>query len=793
MLDIDFPAQKKSDKAKDKKWREDCVRWLSNFSVLNSSPIRKNVVQMKRNCNLYAGILDMNDLAKVLNPTETDLSDEKIQHFPLLNKKLDLIQGEEFNYPFDHTFTVTNKNAISQKERDKKKKIDEMFQKLLADESMSDEEYQNNVERLGTYFKYEYQDIREMTANCVSEHYWKKYNVPMIFNSGMLDVLTNREEAYQVFIEHGAPMIQKLDIKKLHVLKSGFSNKIEDADMIIIEDFWQPGKIIDTFAEQLTDSQVKTIEEYNKKIWSRNDGRDEFLFSQDLANIPNPQWHIVGDEKFLQFADGVTANSLPYDMYGNIRVLRVYWKSLRMIKKITTYDPVTGEKVIKFRPQDYIADKDRGEDESKMWVNEAWHGVMIGSGEDAIILDAKPCEIQYNTINNPSKCHFGIIGSIYSVDDRMPLSMLETLKPYNYQYDVTWDRLNKLMARNLGKLAVLDWSKKPGELTSEYWVAFAKRYGVAIQNNFNEVEKGKQAGMLAGALQSPTTIDADNSEQIAFHLKLLSAIEEQTNNIVGITPQREGTVQNRETYNGVERSIAQSNNITNSIFMQHNDVKKRVWECFIDTAKYCMKGTNEEMEYTLPDSSKIMMKIDGDMFNENCYGICIDPTEDRTKFEQNIGMITQAGIQNDKLSMTAVMEIFSSSSPQEKRRVIEREEAMRRQQEQEARQQELQQQKAIEDMNLKIRQLELEMAERKSIRENETKILVAQINAGNTQEENDAMNENEQESFNRDKEKLKEKQYEFDKSQVLKQQKLELEREKLRQQNRSINNSKEKK
>jgi len=51
---------------------------------------------------------------------------------------------------------------------------------------------------------------------------------------------------------------------------------------------------------------------------------------------------ISNDEAFLStlFDNEVADNSLmPYDMLGNIRVLRVFWKSRRKIKKVKSYDP----------------------------------------------------------------------------------------------------------------------------------------------------------------------------------------------------------------------------------------------------------------------------------------------------------------------------------------------------------------------------------------------------------------------------------------------------------------------
>jgi hypothetical protein len=70
---------------------------------------------------------------------------------------------------------------------------------------------------------------------------------------------------------------------------------------------------------------------------------------------------------------------LPYDEEGNFRVLRVYWKSRRKIKKVKSYDPETGEEVFHFYPETYIINKELGEEEEIFWINEAWEGTKIGS------------------------------------------------------------------------------------------------------------------------------------------------------------------------------------------------------------------------------------------------------------------------------------------------------------------------------------------------------------------------------------------------------------------------------
>ena len=94
--------------------------------------------------------------------------------------------------------------------------------------------------------------MREVRANAILNHYIKEYNMPLIFNNGFKDALTVGEEIYKCDIVGGEPTIERINPLKIRVFKSGYSNKIEDADIIIIEDYWSPGRVIDTFYDVLT-------------------------------------------------------------------------------------------------------------------------------------------------------------------------------------------------------------------------------------------------------------------------------------------------------------------------------------------------------------------------------------------------------------------------------------------------------------------------------------------------------------------------------------------------------------
>ena len=343
----------------------------------------------------------------------------------------------------------------------------------------------------------------------------------------------------------------------------------------------------------------------------------------------------------------------------------------------------------------------------------------------------RPRVVQYNRLSNPSRCHFGIVGSIYNLNESRPFSMVDMMKQYNYLYDAIHDRLLKLMARNWGKIIQLDLAKVPKGWEIEKWLYFAKVNGVAVSDSFKEGNIGAATGKLAGALNNAQSgvIDADWGNNIQQYINLLAFIKMEMSEVVGISPQREGQISNRETVGGVERATLQSSHITEWVFTIHEDVKRRALECFLETAKAALKGRSKKFEYILPDFSKQMITIDGDDFAEADYGLVVDNSDGMQKLQSQLETLAQAALQNQTLSFSTIMKIYGSCSLAEKQRIIENDERRMREQAQQTQQQELQAQQQQAQMQQQTELQKMQQEDLLNQRDNETKILVAQINA----------------------------------------------------------------
>ena len=797
-----FPAQQLPFSKKTKIWRKAVVDFADDHTLMHHHAARKSWMKMKINYDLLDGILHMSDLKALVNPYGLDASfiPDHIEHYSIINAKLNVLRGEESDRLFDPRVVVTNPSAISEMEQEKNLQVNMALQQLIQDVSQTDEEFQQELQRLDNYFKYNYQDKREVEGNYLLNHFRKELEIDQKYNKGFVDAYTVGEEAYQCDIIGGEPTFEKINPKEMRVLMAGTSDRIEDADMIIIEGYRNPGSVIDAYWDQLSAKDIKAIETGSGSMYTTpHDQMDNIdarwgnpLRSNVEFALRDGQW--TAGERIITAQDLFEDESLteltPYDLNGNVRVVKVYWKSRRKIKKVKSYDPETGEEQFNFYPETYHCDPMKGEEEQTFWVNEAWEGTKIG---DDIYVNMRPRPVQYNRMSNPSKCHFGIIGSIYSTNGAEPFSMVDIMKPYAYLYDVIHDRLNKTLAKNVGKVIRMDMAKVPKGWDVDKWMYFINVNGVAVENSWNEGDIGAATGRLAASLNNASNgvIDASLGTEIQSYILMLDWIENKVGTLAGISKQREGQISNRETVGGVERATLQSSHITKWLFFIHESVKKRSLECFLETAQIAYKGRKKKFDYIMSDGFKKTIEIDGDEFAECDYGIVVDTGNDVQELNQNLGQLAQAGLQNDKMNFSTLMKIYTTKSVSERMRLIENYEEQALQQQQQAQQMQQQQFEQQLQQQAEIANQQAQMQYQMHTEDNQTKIMVARINAEAENIRMALMNHDNDEANTLEREKIAEDARQFNKQTEFNEKKLKADTEvKLKQINKQSSSKK---
>ena len=731
-----FPRQQIPESEKNEDWKKQCLDWADSRSFTWYSPVRNSVLHKKINSDLARGVLHMSDLKTILKADSFQGAKipDNIQHYPVMNGKIELLIGEEASRVFDHRVIVTNPTAISQMEKDKQKAIQQRLAEFLqGNPEQSESEDNAELDRLNDYFLYEYQDFREKRANFILNHYWKEQNFPAIFNKGFYDVVVNAEEIYKIEINGEEPQLVKLNPEKVHVFGSLESDRIEDSDLIILEEYKMPSEIYDVYGQYLTKADF----EYLDDIFETQDNGGPSMQDVDeiaefqRVNFINPDGTAVNDmdERIAELFGSNTGSHLPYDQEGRIRVLRVFWKSRRQITKVKHYNTELGEIEYLYYPKGHKIDPEKGEQGEDFWINEAWEGTKIG---EKIYVNIRPMPIQFNSETNPSKCHFGIIGSVYQFNGHKPYSIVDKMKPFQYMYDVIHHRLNELIATSWGTMIKLDITKKPENWTIEKWMNFARKSKVIIENPANEIREGIATGKLAGMLNTASngTVSAEQTQGINDMMNYLEYLSQEMSTVSGVSRQREGSIENRETVGGVERATMQSAMITKWLFSMHDDVKRRVLNAFLEVCKYCMKGTSKKWKAILDDGSLQEMDIDGDAFNECDYGLLVESGDGAQLLQQQLETFIQAGIQNQMINLSTAMKIYQTQSLSEKQRMVDAAEKAMQQQQQQAAQQQQEAEQAAQQAAMQQIQAQQDFQNMINERDNQTKIEVAKIQAG---------------------------------------------------------------
>ena len=334
-------------------------------------------------------------------------------------------------------------------------------------------------------------------------------------------------------------------------------------------------------------------------------------------------------------------------------------------------------------------------------------------------------------MGNKSAGGSGYVGTIYNSNTSQSRSLMDRMKPYQYLYNVFMYRTELAFAKSKGKISVLDTSRIPDGWDMDKWMYYAEILGWAIEDPFKESNKGSSTGKLAGQMnQNSKVLDLEMGNYIQQHVMMLGFIKQELGEIAGVTAQRQGQIENRETLGGVERAVTQSSHITEKWFAVHDNTKLRVLETLLETAKYAWRNKNhEKLQYISDEMASIITEIDGQQFNEADYGIMISNSSTDSELIGTMKQLAQAGLQNDKINFSGLMDIYLSESMSSMRRKIEtyEEETIQRQAEQ-AEQANQTAQQAIQ-AEAQSKQADRENDMQKTIVKAETDITTAQISA----------------------------------------------------------------
>jgi len=512
--------------------------------------------------------------------------------------------------------------------------------------------------------------------------------------------------------------------------------------MIIVEDTYMSlGSVTDLFYDELTEDQVKKFDEgsYNNRLGQNIMLSGPMNMSHEYAMQVGSQLVPLSSKDLSYYKGG-------FDDNGNIRVTRVVWQSKVKVGNLTYYED--GEELHDYVSEDYKINVTRGEKIKWEWITEWWQGYRIGI-EDFVKMERLPRLGM--TFSNPSHIMPPYIGTIYTIGDKA-YSLVDRIRPYKYLYNITMTRAEMASARNKGILAELDLARIPEGWEPDIWMMYAEMNGWFITDSFKTGNEGAAMGKLLNNInnRAPSTMNLDASQVIQANLEFARYIKNEINEITGISQQREGAMQNRETLGGINKSLQQSSFITEPYFYIHDNTKLRLLELNLETSKHCYKDQNFALNIMDDGLIGKVLKVNGPMLSETAFGLYMSDGKDDAELFQYIREYAHAALQNDSVKFKDIFEVMKAKSIPAVGRKLEEAEAERlseHQLEQESAQQA--KQSAVE-MQIKWDQMKFQQTTEIELRKLDNDIALKQMDLEGIRYKTDSNNDVERSRIEKD-------------------------------------------
>jgi len=698
-----MPSQKLSFSKKVKKWRESCVEAICSMGGSGNSNGKSSHERKQTNYDLVNSIIDESDFKYVLDPYGLGDTDQKgkpakMRDINLIVNKINRLKGEEMERPFNFQVYAVNGNAVSEKEKKETEMVLYVAQAKVAamlgipqEEMMNPEtgemEPPQSFEGIDKWKSSSLRDIREQWGNDILEYLKYEEQLQSKFNTGWEHGLIAAEEYYYIGISNNQPKVRTCNPIMCEFDRNPDNMNIEDGDWFREERLMTTGQILDEFSEYLTEAQVKKLDEGDLKRGLSNQMQPGFAYHQsDFKNDKGSSRNNANSNQHL--------------------VQHVVWKSMKKIGFVTYLNENEEETTMvvdesfKMRPEM----KEAGYSLEWQWIGEVWQGTKLADGD---YVNIEPLPNYNSSMDDPGRCKLPYVGKVYNATNSIQTSLVDLLKPHQYLYNIIWYRLETELAKAKGKKMVMDIAQIPRSegIDLDKWMYMFDNLGIAFINSFEE-GKEKFQGKTSQFNQF-SNIDMGLSSAVGQYVNILSKIEQLMDRIVGITPQSEGQTFATETATGVATGIQQSSYITEPWFYVHNEVKTKVLESLLETAKFAYPQ-NKKVHYILDDVQRISADIDMDKFSDSDYGLFVTNSSKESKMFQKLEMLADRGLQTGQTMFSDIIKMFKSNSISELSNLMEDAEAKQQQQSQQQRE---------EDMQMQQQQMQAQAQEKAAERE----------------------------------------------------------------------------
>jgi hypothetical protein len=394
--------------------------------------------------------------------------------------------------------------------------------------------------------------------------------------------------------------------------------------------------VIDMYGSRMTPDQLEQLKEAQSQLIGTafgartdTDRNDPTKFWDASKTYDQQSKNSIYTDQYLSMKamqndlTGLNWNrldSFTSEMFQNqnmVRVTTAYWKSQRKVGNLTriTEDGVLTKEIVdetykvtdKPKYDKSLVNKEQvdnlisGEHIDWLWINQVWRGIKIGPnnttfftskgiGFDPIYIKVEPLPFQFKGQSSLYGTKLPVEGRIFSERNSVSNGLVDKMKSNQIGFNIVNNQVMDMLADETGKVIMIDPNMIPRSSMGQSW-------GKHNYSKFLQVMKDYQIAPIDASLQNteaPSTgfnhfqqVDLSKTEQIMSRLKLAEYFKNEAFSIVGITPQRLGSVAASESATGVQQAVNNSYAQTEKYFDQHiNYLMPRVRQMMLEAAQY---------------------------------------------------------------------------------------------------------------------------------------------------------------------------------------------------------------
>lgn len=532
----------------------------------------------------------------------------------------------------------------------------------LTNNILLDSEEIKEIER---YYKYDKKDFDEEKIQKTLIYLRKKLDIKSKSDSNFISQCVTGKEFYYVDYIPGDkhPTFEVIPEFEVHYPSNSGTEWVQDGKWVMIEKEYTLDDIIKIWDP--TDDKInelKQYEQYGYKAKVVYDGFNEkALLEKNLLYSKNSQNGICVSKIFFKSERKVYAKQVP-NPYEQGKVFthfiddeKKYFNEGQYkfdIKKKKYVDKNTMMEVDK---KDII-NVNEGEKLQKRYITDIYEVVIAG---EKVVLVADKKEITPRTEDEPSETTLPVIGRTFSTLDKQPYSLIWETKDLQKLYKVLTYMKELLIATAGTKGSFMDTSQLPEGMGKE-----EHRYHRKLGTAYLETVRKSGARVPTGYNQF-SNYDDSPSPSILIIDDMLLRIDDMAGNIIGVTRPSQGQIKNTDQVSTFEKSIEQTNIITEMLYKDHDEVQSKAMEILINLGlKYCYKD-GFMFEIASSQYGRESVNIPKGLFSDKDITVMIvDNTKEETSIKE---LKSMAMNQNSKgtISFKDLVSLFSVESLKE--------------------------------------------------------------------------------------------------------------------------------